>query len=139
MKDAVESLLEDVQGKIKVSLNPAPGAGVQIMMDNYDNFKPSSAGADILIHYVDSDPVGGSEVREEVSFDVYLFVRRYKGELGIFRYISAIKNALHNYRSQYASSKVRYKGNRFYNHKSGVWCYIISFSTTMLINDNEAG
>lgn len=138
MKDSVELFLEAVVDRVKVALNPAPGANVQLMLDNYDNFKPTAVNADVLIHYLDSEPIGGSVIREEVNLDVYLFARKYSSDPSVFRYVALIKKALANWRCDGTSTPVKYLGNRFYNHKQGIWCYIISFSTTMLIKDEAS-
>ncbi|MBL7998264.1 MAG: hypothetical protein JNL32_06445 [Candidatus Kapabacteria bacterium] len=134
-----KGLLEEVVSVLTEKLSATPlNADVQMMLDNYDKWTPRAASADVLLHYTGSDAVADSKLRERNSFDVMLFARFYNGESGVFGFLQAIRNALDARRIAGAATPLQWDGTRFYNQKNGVWCYIISYSVTINLDNVQA-
>lgn len=134
-----KELLEGVVQTLRLKLAEEPlNADVQMMLDNYNNWTPLSASADVLVHYAGSDVVAESRVCEVLTFDVMLFARFYAGESGVFRFLQAIRSELDGRRIAGAATPLQWGGTRFYNHNKGVWCYIISYSVTIKLDNVQS-
>lgn len=128
MEESLEEyLLKDIVEIMQKGISQTD-ANIITMVDDFTNWNPNHAKADILIHYAGNDPENEGEILEENEIQVYLFARTYIGQWGVLAYNQAIKKALKGKRSVFAADKLKFGGCKFQGTKGTVWNYVSTFT-----------